>query len=93
VLDLWADSNQTTLLDSIEIPHSHDDIPGSVFYFGVIADSPFLSVSLRNDSVADPGDRIGFDGLTVAVVPEPSTALMLGAGLLGIALSGRRRSA
>lgn len=32
-------------------------------------------------------------GLTVTVVPEPTTAILLGIGLGGLAVAGRRRSA
>jgi hypothetical protein len=71
----------------IESPHGHMDLPGSVFYFGVISDLPFVAAALRNDSTTDPGDRIGFDDFTVAVVRA-----LAGAGLrgLGLARSGRR---
>jgi hypothetical protein len=75
--------------ERVAIPHGHEDLPGSVFYFGVVAEVPFLAASLRNDSTTDPGDRIGFDQFTVAIVPEPSSALLLLAGLVGLAAMGR----
>jgi len=79
---------------TLVIPHSPDgNLAGSSFYYGVIADAPFIAAALRNSTDIDGGDRIGFDEFTVAVVPEPSTALLLSAGLLGIAAIGRRRSA
>jgi len=79
---------------TLVIPHSPDgNLAGSSFYYGVIADAPFIAAALRNSTDIDGGDRIGFDDFTVAVVPEPSTALLLSAGLLGIAAIGRRRSA
>jgi hypothetical protein len=77
------------------INHTHLERPGSVFYFGVTSDDPFLAAYLRNSSTTDPGDRIGFDDFTVAttLVPEPATLLLLSAGLLGLRALGRRRSA
>jgi hypothetical protein len=72
------------------IAHATTETPGSVFYFGVISD-PFLRATLRNASDED-GDVIGFDDFTAAtaVVPEPSTGLLLATGLLGLAASARR---
>jgi hypothetical protein len=83
----------------VPIEHSQlGELEGSVFYVGVIADLPFIAAVLRNNTGCDPdecepGDRIGFDDFTVAVVPEPSTGLLLSAGLLGLAAIGRRRVA
>ena len=90
ILELWADAKRTSLLALIDIPHPQDDVPGRTFYVGVISNLPFVAASLRNDSTTDPGDRIGFDDFTVAIVPEPATALMLLGGLLGLAAVGRR---
>jgi hypothetical protein len=81
----------------IQIDHSQNgELEGSVFYFGVISDVPFVAAALRNNTGCDPedcnpGDRIGFGDFTVAIVPEPSTGLLLSAGLLGLASIGRRR--
>jgi len=82
------------VFEAIPINHTHLERPGSVFYFGVTSDDPFLAAYLRNSSTTDPGDRIGFDDLTVAttLVPEPATLLLLSAGLLGLGALGRRRS-
>jgi hypothetical protein len=45
-------------------------------------------------SFTDPWIRLGFFGvLTITLVPEPSTALLLGAGFAGLALAGRQRRA
>jgi hypothetical protein len=94
-LYLWGDTDRTSLLAHLAIPHDHEDRPGGIFYFGVIADVPFAAVSLRNDSTTDPGDRIGFDDFTVAtsIVPEPSTVLLFAAGLGGLAAIGKQRRA
>jgi hypothetical protein len=79
--------------ERIVIPHDDEENPGGVFYFGVIADLPFIKASLRNESTTDPGDRIGFDGFTMAttIVPEPATGLLLAGGLAGLAAARRRR--
>jgi hypothetical protein len=77
--------------ERIPIPHWGKENPGGVFYFGVITDLPFIKASLRNESTTDPGDRIGFDDFTMAVVPEPSTGLLLAGGLAGLVAAGRRR--
>jgi len=75
----------------VMIPHElTGNLAGSVFYVGVISDLPFVAAALRNSTDINGGDRIGFDDFTVAIVPEPSTALLLGAGLLGLAATRRR---
>ena len=81
-------------VEAIPINHTHLERPGSVFYFGVTSDDPFLAAYLRNASTTDPGDRIGFDDLTVATtfIPEPATLLLLSAGLFCLGAL-RRRSA
>ena len=84
VLELVPDGGGSSTF--VPIPHDQNgNLAGSAFYFGVISDAPFIAAALRNSTDIDPGDRIGFDGFTVAIVPEPSTALLLSAGLLGLA--------
>jgi hypothetical protein len=42
---------------------------------------------------ADTANYVGIDSVTVTAVPEPSSVLMLGAGLAGLAAWTRRRQA
>ncbi|TFG96181.1 MAG: PEP-CTERM sorting domain-containing protein [Myxococcales bacterium] len=90
VLELIPDGGGGSTFISID-HNQAGDLEGSIFYFGVIADAPFIAAALRNSTEINPGDRIGFDDFTVAIVPEPSTGLLLSAGLLGLAAIGRRR--
>jgi hypothetical protein len=50
------------------------------------------NIGIMLDFVLTPGDSASFTSNFVVVVPEPSTALTVGFGLLGLALAGRRRS-
>jgi hypothetical protein len=93
VLDLHLSGGDVT---SIAIPHDQSgDLAGSVFYFGVIADLPFVAAAVRNSTEIDPGDRIGFDEFTVAVsvaaVPEPNAAILFVVGLAIVEADRRRR--
>src|SRR5262245_57720010 len=89
-LELKVVSGATFETFDIEIPHSLWENSGNLFYFGVItpADMPFISARLDNYGDED-GDVIGFDDMTVSQVPEPSSGLLLGLGVLG--LGARRR--
>jgi len=42
-------------------------------------------------TAASAGGLVAWQGYTLTVVPEPGTALLLGMGLLGLAVSGRRK--
>jgi len=46
------------VFEAIAINHTHLERPGSVFYFGVTSDDPFLAAYLRNASTTDPDARL-----------------------------------
>ncbi|HEY8153637.1 MAG TPA: PEP-CTERM sorting domain-containing protein [Myxococcota bacterium] len=50
------------------------------------------NIGIMLDFILTPGDSASFTSNFVVVVPEPSTALTLGLGLIGLAIAGRRRS-
>ena len=47
--------------------------------------------SAKGRSVSNPALEVGWLGFRLAVIPEPGTALLLGAGLVGLGFGGRRR--
>jgi hypothetical protein len=49
------------------------------------------SIGIRLDFLLTPGDSASFTSNFVVVVPEPGTALLFGAGLVGLGLLGSRR--
>jgi hypothetical protein len=58
-------------------------------FVGVIGSAQFSSIKLT--TTADT-DLIGSDGVTIGLVPEPSTALLLASGLLAMAVGLRPRT-
>jgi len=77
--------------ETLTAPHTQGTLTsGAKFYFGVISNDPFDRISLTNQP---SGDGFGYDDLTIAssVIPEPSTALLVAAGLLGFKAHTNRR--
>ena len=66
------------------------DISGGSFNleFGVVSDLYIIGATFG--TAVDPGD-VTINGGAITVVPEPTTAAMLGLGLLGLGFTGRRR--
>jgi len=64
---------------------------GGIDFIGFIADASDGIRALQFDESTD-GDDIAMTNMAFAV-PEPGTLLLLGSGILGLAFSGRRRSA
>ena len=57
-------------------------------YFGIIEDTPFTSVILNGGF---ENSHWSMDDLAFSVIPEPSTFLLTSLGLIGFALTNRRR--
>ena len=94
----------SSVIASLNLPTA-PEIPanGSVLYFGLIASSSAeLFRSIRFNTTAGLGgttDIFGFDSFTIGTqaqvtsrIPEPGTIALLGAALLGLSLTQRRRS-
>jgi hypothetical protein len=89
----------------LDVPHTiTGNTGGNVLYFGVIdTDNPFTSITFASSTGAD---SFGFDDMTIGSlaqvvtrppqppapeIPEPSTWLLVGTGLVGFAAYRRRR--
>jgi len=89
ILVTTVDGSSFTLAD--EIPSTLENS-----FWGFLADTPFSSIVLSSGTQANPGSIEAFylDNIvytTNTVVPEPSTSLLLGGGLTGLAFVARLR--
>lgn len=81
---------------TINVGNSTNVRGGGVLYFGVIdTENPFTKITFGN--TAGGTDYFGFDDMTIGSieqvqnpVPEPSTLLLLGGGLLGLGFARKR---
>ncbi|QGY41031.1 PEP-CTERM sorting domain-containing protein [Pseudodesulfovibrio cashew] len=85
------------------VPHTLGITGGSVLFWGLIdTDNPFTSITFSNLGGGSYADAFGFDDMTIGSVeqvsedtigsvPEPSTFVLLAAGLLGLVGIGRKR--
>jgi MYXO-CTERM domain-containing protein len=58
----------------------------------VLAGTATANIAIRLRFNLSPGDSAGFTSV-FNVIPEPSTAVLAGFGLLGLLAAGRRRKA
>jgi len=62
-------------------------------FYGFIADMPYTQVQFRAGSAGGTQETYNLDDLSYAnAVPEPATFVLIGAGLLGLGILGRRRA-
>lgn len=72
-------------------------VPGQTYYvpdgtwFGVVADTPFDSMTITADHQPGVAETFDLAGLDLARVPEPGTLVLMGTGLLGLAGAIRRK--
>ena len=87
--------NGTTLLGTLTAlgTNSFDpEVPGVLAFLGARAPA-ITSVVIRDDNSNNIGvGAVSFRLATASTVPEPSAVALVGAGLVGLALAGRRRS-
>jgi threonine dehydrogenase-like Zn-dependent dehydrogenase len=71
---------------------SGDQGIGGTFYVNINSPVSFTTVVASSTQYAFEFDNVAFGGPQIAAVPEPSTILVFGAGLLGLRFIGLRRS-
>mgnify|MGYP001605532509 FL=1 len=81
---LFAYDSSNTLLESFALPITYGSNAGEFYGLAVtgIASATLIGAS---------GDYIFVDNFTYSQVPEPSTLLLLGSGLIGLGYFGRKR--
>lgn len=90
-----AKSENTYELEIVK-PTENDDSPGLRF-FGIIDTNPITQITLKEtvprSSQYDAWglDDVRYGSISVTPVPEPSTIILLGSGLLGLIGYGRKK--
>ncbi len=84
-LDIFDSSG---LIGTISVVANMNDINDQ--FLGFVSDELVTGLSLRYGSGSDVGLFHGIDDVQFNVIPEPSTALLLAGGLLGLAALGGR---
>lgn len=82
--------NCVSILSMIAVFAVSDVSSANLLFFRAISDSAF-NVATFTRSGTEAGDLVTYDGVHYTPIPEPSTLLLLGSDLLGIAGITRRR--
>ena len=88
-LDVYYDTNNTLFSQRTQIADL-DAIGETIFYNSIPADSPFSLTMVATIRLAANSSASLDDGVSTPV-PEPGTMLLLGSGLLGMAVVSRKK--